>query len=86
MSQNEFGGDLVPIHGGLDAPVDCTIPLQQRKAFLAEAEGLSSAVVTKADLSTVYRIADGTLSPLTGPMKREAWDLALDEKVIPKDS
>ena len=82
MSQSEFGGDLVPVHGGLDAPVDRTVPLQRRKAFLAEAENLPSAVVTKADLSTVYRIADGTLSPLTGPMKEDAWNLALDEKVI----
>ena len=78
----EAGADLVPVHGGLDAPVDRTVPLHQRKALLAEAEGLPSAVVTKADLSTVYRISDGTLSPLLGPMKSEAWNLALDEKVI----
>lgn len=83
MSQsNSSGGDLVPVHGGLDAPVDRTVPLSARKALLAEAETLPSVVVTKADLSTVYRIADGTLSPLTGPMKAEAWNLSLDEKVV----
>lgn len=74
--------DLVPVHGGLSAPVNCIVPLNQRTAFLAEAEALPAIRVTAADLSTVHRIADGALSPLTGPMKKEAFDLALDEKVI----
>ena len=82
MSASNHAGDLVPVHGGLDAPVDRTVPLSRRTAFLKEAEGLPSVDVTRADLSTIYRIADGALSPLTGPMRREAWDLALDEKVI----
>jgi sulfate adenylyltransferase len=38
--------------------------------------------VSQADLSTVYRIADGTLSPLTGPMNRKVYDRVLDESVI----
>ena len=42
----------------------------------------SSVRVTAADLSTIYRIADGALSPLTGPMKQAAFELSLDEKVI----
>ena len=81
MSQKQ-AADLVPVHGGLDAPVDLTTPLSGRKALLAEAEALPSVVVTRADLSTVYRLADGALSPLTGPMRAEAWNLALDEKVV----
>ena len=32
--------DLVPVHGGLQAPVDRIVPLSQRKAFLREADGL----------------------------------------------
>ena len=59
---------LIPVHGGLDAPVNRTVPLSQRKAFLADAAGLPKVSVTDADLATVYRIADGTLSPMTGPM------------------
>ena len=74
--------DLVPVHGGLDAPVDRIVPLKHRAAFLSEAEALPSIRVTAADLSTVHRIADGALSPLTGPMKKAAFDLALDERVI----
>ena len=53
--------DLVPVHGGLSEPVDRTVPLKVRKRFLAEASGLPCLRVTRADLSTVYRIADGTL-------------------------
>ena len=68
--------DLVPVHGGLDAPVDRIVPFKDKAAFLAKAAGLPSVVVNAADLSTVYRIADGALSPLTGPMKKEAFDLS----------
>jgi sulfate adenylyltransferase len=74
--------DLVPVHGGLTEPVDRIVPFKHQAAFLAEAEALPSIRVTAADLSTVHRIADGALSPLTGPMRKAAFDLALDEKVI----
>jgi sulfate adenylyltransferase len=74
--------DLVPVHGGLDEPVDRIVPLKQRSSFVAEAEGLPSIRVTAADLSSVHRIADGALSPLTGPMKKEAFDRVLDEQVV----
>ena len=75
-------GDLVPVHGGLDAPVDRIIPLSERKAFLAEASGLPSLRVSRADLSTLYRIGDGALSPLVGPMDEATWNRVLDEQVI----
>jgi sulfate adenylyltransferase len=74
--------DLVPIHGGLAAPVDRVVPLNQKTAFLKEAAGLSAIRVSTADLSTVYRLADGALSPLTGPMKQAAFDLVLAEQVV----
>jgi sulfate adenylyltransferase len=62
--------------------VDRTVPLNRRADFLAEAADLPTLRVTNADLSTVYRVADGALSPLEGPMKSEAWNRALDEGVI----
>ena len=74
--------DLVPVHGGLAAPVDRVVPLNQKTAFLKEAAGLSAIRVSTADLSTVYRLADGALSPLTGPMKQSAFDLVLAEQVV----
>src|SRR5512139_3254090 len=74
--------DLVPVHGGLEAPVTRTVPLSRRKQFLAEAGPLPRIELSRADLSTVYRIADGTLSPLTGPMDEETWHEVLDHDAI----
>jgi sulfate adenylyltransferase len=74
--------DLVPVHGGLEAPVSRTVPLSRRTQFLAEAGALPRIELTRADLSTVYRIADGTLSPLTGPMDEEAWHDVLDHEAL----
>ena len=76
---------LVPVHGGLSEPVDRTVPLNQRTVFQAEADALPSVVVTAADLSTVYRIADGALSPLDGPMKRSEFQQVLDDSVLIRD-
>ena len=75
-------GDLIPVHGGLDEPVDRRVPLSQRRALRDEAAGLPSIAVSAADTSTVHRLADGALSPLEGPMKQAAYDLTLEEGVV----
>jgi sulfate adenylyltransferase len=74
--------DLIAPHGGLEAPVCRTVAADQIAAFKAAAASLPKVSVSAADLSTVYRIADGTLSPLTGPMSKAVFDRVLDEKVI----
>jgi sulfate adenylyltransferase len=74
--------DLVPVHGGLTKPVDRIVPFNEKAAFLEKAKGLPSIRVSSADLSTIHRIADGALSPLIGPMKKDAYDLVLAEKVV----
>jgi len=38
--------------------------------------------MSRADVATVYRIADGTLSPLTGPMDEQTWHHVLDTDTI----
>lgn len=73
---------LIPVHGGLDAPVDRVLKLSKRKALLAEAASMPKIAVTEADLATVHRLADGTLSPLTGPMTEEQWNTVLSERVV----
>src|SRR5437762_14256230 len=70
--------DLIPPHGGLSEPIDRTVPA-------VEAAGLPKLPVSNADLSSLYRIGDGGLSPLTGPMTRAEWDRVLDEEVIVRD-
>ncbi len=74
--------ELLPPHGGLTDPVDLTVPEGDRAVFLVEAEGLERVAVSGADLSTVYRFADGALSPLTGPMDSATYNRVLDESVI----
>ncbi|MFN9270506.1 MAG: sulfate adenylyltransferase [Planctomycetaceae bacterium] len=73
---------LPPPHGGLSEPVNRTVPAERVAAFLAEARGLVQVPVSAADLSSVYRWADGTLSPLTGPMGSAEFHQVLDHAYI----
>lgn len=73
---------ILPPHGGLTEPVDRTVPAAEVAAFQAAAASLPKVPVSSADLSTVYRFADGTLSPLTGPMTSAVYHRVLDEQVI----
>jgi sulfate adenylyltransferase len=73
---------LVPPHGGLTEPVCRTVADAEIKDFLAHAGTLAKVPVSDADLSTVYRLGDGALSPLTGPMNSAAYNRVLDESVI----
>ncbi len=48
----------------------------------AKAADLVKVPVSAGDLSTVYRWADGTLSPMTGPMTESVYNHVLDEHVV----
>ncbi len=72
----------LPPHGGLQEPVCLTVPPEEVPDFRAQAERLPRLAVSDADLSTVYRFGDGALSPLRGPMGREAYQRVLEENVI----
>jgi sulfate adenylyltransferase len=74
--------DLIPPHGGLSAPINRTVADADIAAFKAEAATLPQVPVSAADLSSVYRFGDGTLSPLTGPMNSETYHRVLDECCI----
>jgi sulfate adenylyltransferase len=69
---------LVPPHGGTLVNRTTTDPA----ALKQKAASLPKVPVSAADLSTVYRIGDGTLSPLTGFMTRKAYDRVLDQRVV----
>ncbi|MFN8706527.1 MAG: sulfate adenylyltransferase, partial [Planctomyces sp.] len=74
--------DLIVPHGGLSEPVCCTVGEAEKAAFLAEAQTLTKVPVSLADLSSVYRFGDGTLSPLTGPMNSSEWNQVLTESTV----
>lgn len=73
---------LVPPHGGLTEPVCRTVPAEAIAGFHALAKTLQQVPVSDADLSTVYRLGDGGLSPLIGPMDSATYNRVLDESVI----
>jgi sulfate adenylyltransferase len=75
-------GDLVPVHGGLNTPVDRTVPAERIADFRKQAAPLPAVTVDDADLSSLYRMGDGGLSPLTGPMTGEVWHRCLEQGVI----
>src|SRR3954471_8994231 len=74
--------DLIPPHGGLSEPVNRNVPAGEVADFRARAAGLKRVPVSDADLSTLYRLGDGGLSPLTGPMDRATFDKVLDDEVL----
>src|SRR5690606_9159474 len=69
---------LIPPHGGTLVNRTTT----DANGLRDRAEKLPKVALSAADLSTVYRIADGTLSPLAGPMTEAVYNRVLDEAVV----
>ncbi len=69
-----------PIHGGLSAPVNCIATESG-----ADWASLPKIDVNETDLTTLHRIADGTLSPLTGPMNQADYETTLERAAIERD-
>ena len=77
--------DLIAPHGGLTAPVNRTVEQARIVEFTRELESLPAVPVSDADLSSVYRIGDGGLSPLTGPMVKQVCDRVFREVNIERN-
>jgi len=73
--------NLSPVHGGLAAPVNRINAALDASAWTEHA----SIAVNDVDATTLYRIADGTLSPLTGPMGSDDYASVLGRKAIERD-
>jgi sulfate adenylyltransferase len=74
--------DLIPPHGGVNEPVNRTVAASEAADFRKRAAGLKRVPISDADLSSHYRLGDGGLSPLTGPMDRATFDKVLNDEVI----
>ena len=74
---------LSPVHGGLARPVSRIEP-RERANFPAWRK-LPRVDVVDVDRTTLYRIADGTLSPLVGPMTKADYDCVLESGAIERD-
>ncbi|MFT7671319.1 MAG: sulfate adenylyltransferase [Planctomycetota bacterium] len=71
---------VTPVHGGLSNPVNL-ITVGDTSAWA----GLAKIDVNETDQTSLYRIADGTLSPLTGPMNETDYNSVLDNIYIERD-
>src|SRR5205085_11206806 len=74
--------DLIPPHGGVTEPVNRAVPAAEADEFRKKAASLKRVPISDADLSSHYRLGDGGLSPLTGPMDKTTYDRVLDDEVI----
>ncbi len=74
--------DLIPPHGGLSEPVSRNVPVAETADFRSRTATLPRVPISDADLSTLYRLGDGGLSPLTGPMDRATFQRVLDEEIL----
>jgi len=73
---------ISPVHGGLTEPVNRATATA---ADVAGWAGLTPVVVNDVDRTTLYRIADGTLSPLVGPMNEADYKSTLERGAIDRD-
>ncbi|MEQ1892694.1 MAG: sulfate adenylyltransferase [Planctomycetota bacterium] len=72
---------ISPVHGGLAQPVSRIVA----KPDLAAWSKLFTLDVNDNDRTSLYRIGDGTLSPLTGPMTEADYRSSLDQGAIVRD-
>lgn len=69
---------IAPVHGGGEL-------VNRIVAELPNVELMPKIVVKDVDRTSLYRIADGTLSPLTGPMTKTDYDTVLSAKCIARN-
>ncbi len=74
--------DLIAPHGGVAELIDRMVPASEQAAFRADLAQRTAFPISDADLSTLYRMGDGGLSPLTGPMDQATYQRVLDEEVV----
>lgn len=75
---------ILSAHGGCGL-INRIVPEVERESFVQKSLKLKTYTISNADLSIFYRIADGALSPLEGPMDSNEFNQALDQEVIERD-
>ena len=77
--------DLAPVHGG-GKLVNRIIAKNKKDKFLEETKKLKNTyTISNGDISVFYRIADGTLSPLEGPMGEKEFNQVLENEYIERN-
>ncbi|MDD5237278.1 MAG: sulfate adenylyltransferase, partial [Candidatus Omnitrophica bacterium] len=73
--------ELLPPHGGCGL-INRIVAGEEKEHILEAATKGKAHTLTDADLSVFFRIADGTLSPLEGPMNEAEYLQVLNEETI----
>jgi len=73
--------DLIAPHGG-GTLINRAVEANAATDFRNNVPCVTAVPVLDADLSTLYRIADGGLSPLTGPMTKAEYVQVMEEEVV----
>lgn len=71
-------------HGGCGL-INRIIPEMERDMLIKEAGKLKKYAISNADLSVFYRMADGALSPLEGPMDSKEFNAVLEKEYIERN-
>ncbi len=71
-------------HGGCGL-INRTLPEIEKQAILNDIKNLKIYKISDGDLSIFYRIADGALSPLEGPMDSAEFKRVLEEEVLERN-
>jgi len=82
QKKNEF--KILPAHGGCGL-ISRVIPDVEQDHFRSMATKHKVYTISNEDLSTFYRIADGTLSPLEGPMIKDEFYQVLEDEIIERN-
>jgi len=80
MSTTTTSATVSPVHGGLPRPVNRIEP--RERVQWGAWKALPVVEVNEVDRTTLYRIGDGTLSPLTGPMGAADYRSVLERGAI----
>ena len=79
-----MNSDVMPPHGGCGL-VNRIVPVDDVESFVQRARELKGFTSSDGDLSAFYRIADGTLSPLEGPMDRNEFYQVLENETVERN-
>ncbi len=71
-------------HGGCGL-INRIVPEMERDTLIKEAYNLKKYKISNADLSVFYRIADGALSPLVGPMDSNEFNTVLEKEFVERN-
>jgi len=75
----------LPVPHGGGGLINRTLPEIEKQTVLDEIKNLKKYKISNADLSVFYRIADGALSPLEGPMDSAEFNRVLKEETIERN-